>query len=104
MSHETTVAFEIDSLQQELETLAEGGKWSRLALLLKRRNTLLSNATNIDRAMTVRAAVRSNARLLKLAQVDRQAVAHRLISLRRSRKATGYYEAHHDAGKLPSGA
>ena len=101
-ANEQAIAHKIDNLQRQLEILAQNGKWTELAALMKRRDELLSKVTDIDRAIIFSAAVSSNARVLKLVQADRQAVAHQLTSLRRGRKVTSSYESHREAGDLPS--
>ena len=103
MIHESAIADEIDDLQRELETLAKSEKWSELALLLKRRDKLLSKVPDFDRATTISAAIQSTDRWLNLVQVKKQAVAHQLTSLRRGRTATGCYEAHRETEKAQSG-
>ncbi len=88
------LAAEIADLHRNLEILAQDGKWSELADVMQRRDELLHTVTDIDRAILFSAAVRSNERLLKLAQADRQAVAHQLSSLRRSREGASRYDSH----------
>ena len=99
MSHESTI--KIDNLHRELESLAADGKWSELAAVLKRRDTLLSEVTNTDRHMTVKAVIQSNNHLLELALADRQAVARQLTTLRRSRDAAGRYQSHRQISEVP---
>lgn len=100
-AHGQAIALEIDNLQRELETLAQNGKWSELAAVMKRRDELLSRVTDIDRAIIFRAAVRSTDRMLKFVRADRQAVAHQLTSLRRGREVTSRYESHREAENVP---
>ena len=99
-ANEQAIALDIDDLQRQLEILAQNGKWSELAALMKGRDELLSKVTDSDRAIIFRAAVRSNDRVLKLVQSDKQAVAHQLTSLRRGREMTSRYESHRESGNV----
>ncbi len=95
-AHGQAIALEIAKLQREFETLGQNGKWSNMAAVIKRRDELLSNVPDIDRAIIFRAAVRSTDRMLTFVRADRQAVAHQLMSLRRGREVSSRYESHRD--------
>ena len=99
-ANEQAIAPEIDELQRQLEILAQNGKWTELAALMKRRNELLPKVTDSDRTIIFRAAVRSNDRVLSLVQADKQAVAHQLTSWRRGREVTSRYESHRESGNV----
>ena len=91
------IRCKLDKLHAKLESLARNGEWSEFSNAMVHRDDLLAQLPEIEQGVVYKAAVRTNDRILKMAQSARQSVADELTSLRRSRRNSDCYESQRNA-------
>ena len=91
---EETLADIVLSMNDHMEELAADGEWEKVSELLVKRNAMIREIADEQKAPVLKAAERSTARIKKLAEQAHGDVGQQLAKLHRGREATDSYRAH----------
>lgn len=90
---EKTLGDEILSLNEHMEELAAADEWTEVAELITKRNAMLREIQESERAEALLAARRSTDRIRRMAVNAQGEVRSKLSQLQRGREATDSYRA-----------
>ncbi|MDH3439952.1 MAG: flagellar protein FliT [Gammaproteobacteria bacterium] len=89
-----TLADIVLSMNDHMEELAADGEWEKISDLLVKRNAMLREIADDEKAPVLKATDRSTERIRKLAQKAHGDVGQQLAQLHRGKEATDSYLAH----------
>lgn len=90
---EQTLSEEVLSLNDHMEELAAADEWSEVAELMTKRNAMLREVQESERADALVAARRSTDRIRRMAEDAQGEIRNKLSQLQRGRKATDSYRS-----------
>lgn len=90
---EQSLSEELLSLNEHMEELAAADEWNEVADLMTKRNAMLREVDESDRADALLAARRSTDRIRRMAENAQGEIRKKLSQLQRGREATDSYRA-----------
>lgn len=89
-----TLFNDISSLNEQAEESAAAGEWDTVSELLAKRNALLQGNADGQSEDTLRAAIRSTARIRAMVESAQKNIGRELGTLHRGQEATQVYHSH----------
>ena len=90
---EQSLSEDVQSLNEHMEELAAAEEWNEVAELMTKRNAMLREIDESERAEALLAARRSTDRIRRMAANAQGEIRNKLAQLQRGREATDSYRA-----------